>query len=111
MTDDAIERLTPYTTRYGETLRIGVESVSGDDDHLALQIDLPPTLSLEKASDELRAATTRYLRGSLGLSTFAWAETGLTYASISAEADAEANEDDENDDVLPDWLRDSLKRE
>ena len=126
---DDIERLSPYTKRYAQTLGAIVHEVGGVEDHLHLLLDMPPTISIDDLNNELQKATRRFLRDVLGRRDFAWAEDGLLFASISPEGleemadyireqperhasgqldpfhEAEDEAWPEGDDDMPDWLR------
>ena len=89
---EALERLTPYITRYAQTLGVLVHAVGGVPDHLHLLIELPISRSLQEITNELQGATQRFLRNVLGEARFAWAGDGLLFASISLSGLQEAVE-------------------
>lgn len=129
LTAEAVERLGPYITRYAQTLGIAIFAVGGTEDHLHIAHDLVPSRPLTGSMEEIRRATVRFLRDSLNIPNFTWAEdTTLVSArpedleSLSAyirenaarhaagrtlpewegtDGDAEPEETDE----MPDWLK------
>lgn len=74
LSDEALERLGPYITRYAQTLGIAVFAVGGTENHLHIAHDLVPSRPLTGTMEEVRRATVRFLRDSLNLSGFTWAE-------------------------------------
>jgi REP element-mobilizing transposase RayT len=128
---DAVVKLAPYVTRYGQTLGCTVYAVGGADDHLHVLLELPPNKSYGALSDELTRATARFVREAYGPTNFAWDteydavsvgddELAEVTAYIAANADRHASgelvpawEGDPGamaggDDETPDWLREAL---
>lgn len=132
---EAVERLVSYVTRYGQTLGVAVAAVGGFVDHLHLLFDLPTNKTLDQITGELRRTTARFLRDSMSLPGFNWAEgdalqsVGRDEAALCAEyvrdnaarhregaADpyweflADAGADDEDAEEVPEWLRKALPK-
>jgi putative transposase len=99
LTPQAIERLDPYITRYARTMGILVHAVGGTEDHLHVLFDLPLDKTLKAIETELRKTTTRFVRETVTLLGFAWAED-THFASITP---------DECDEVIA-YIRDSAAR-
>ncbi len=134
LTPEALDRLAPYTTRYAQTLGVLVHAVGGVEDHLHVVLDAAPTRSLDEINNELRRATSRFLRDVLNARDFAWADEGQYLASISPgdldeiaayvreqparhagsdlrpALEGEDAGNDAPDDEMPGWLRDVLPR-
>ena len=131
--DEAIvARLAPYITRYAQTLGVGVSAVGGASDHLHILLILPPDQTLARITDELQAATTRLLAGTLALRDFAWADVveaesvGPESADLAAyitgnaahhadgttvaawETNAPVVPDPKPADARPPWLREAM---
>jgi putative transposase len=131
LTPQAIERLDPYITRYSQTMGVSVHAVGGTDDHIHVLFDLPLDKSVKSIETELRKTTTRFLRETLTLFGFSWADestyisvtpdetsdviayirenprrhmVGDTISAWEAEEDAAAEEE-----ALPEWLRSATK--
>ena len=138
LTEEAIERMISYATRYAETLNVRVLAVGGVFDHLHLLVDLAPTLSLEKMVRDLMPPTERFLRDVMGFGGFAWDGSGYAASGVSpterervityirdqaarhAENDLDADlefevaasaEPSVDEDGVPDWLRGILNKE
>lgn len=139
LTEEAIERMVTYATRYAETLNVGVLAVGGTSDHLHLLIDLAPELSLERTVRDLMAPTQRFLRDVMGFAGFAWDASGYAAAGVSPserervvayvrdqralhaggdlDPDLELTgppppaESSGDEDGVPDWLRGILNKE
>ncbi|MDX1931720.1 MAG: transposase [Capsulimonadales bacterium] len=127
LTPAVIERLQPYVTRYAQTMGIAVFAVGGQEDHLHILFRLPEDKTLKMIDTELAKTTTRFVRESLALPGFAWAEEPLflsvsadeveecaayildnpaRHASRTAIAAWETDEEaDGDDDAVPEWLR------
>jgi putative transposase len=137
LTPETRSRLSPYVTRYADTLNTRVLAVGGWDDHLHVLFDLPPSTSPEQVTTELQNTTARFLSDVLSVLGFAWDKDGVYLESVSArDADdmteyvrlnsarhkdvtllpewefahvtGEAAAGGSDDEELPDWLRDAL---
>lgn len=133
--EETWESLRPYVTRYGQTLGITVLAVGGADDHLHILYDAPSGKTPDEITAELQRATTRYVRETLNLRRFAWAEASAVFSVAPPDAtemaeyitenaarhlegriypehegagfdDSENVDNDENE--IPTWLRDAL---
>ena len=135
LSDGALERLGPYLTRYAQTLGAHVHAVGGAADHLHILAKAPPERALLDLSEELRRATGRFLRDVLNLSGFAWDDGAQSLATVSPDAlpaliayvneqparhavwnlnpeweDQASGEPQNQEEELPDWLRDVVRR-
>ena len=136
LTPEALRQLTPYTTRYAETLGVLVHAVGGTEDHLHVLAEVPPTHILEDFRHELQLSLRRFIEGALALPGFAWSETGCAYASVSPkeleelaayirdnaarhaagttlpeqEGDEAGEGEVEETEALPDWLREAMSQ-
>jgi REP element-mobilizing transposase RayT len=127
---EAVERLAPYITRYGQTLGCTVTAVGGADDHLHVLFELPHDKTVARITDELQRASARFVRESYGAKLFAWGDADAMSISpenvetVAAYVRENAARHDANDllpsyegdpgemaagdDETPDWLREAL---
>jgi REP element-mobilizing transposase RayT len=133
--EEMADSMRPYVTRYGQTLGITVLAVGGADDHLHVLYDAPSGKTPDEITAELQRATTRYVRETLGLRRFAWAEASAVFSVAPQDAtemteyitnnaarhrenriypehegagfDADENADNDENEI-PAWLRDAL---
>ena len=139
LTAEALTRLRSYVPRYAETLGARAHAVGGVPDHLHVLLDFPPDKPLRSVEEELRRATQRFVRDTLGDRLFCWAEVGAVYVSVSPSeretaaayiaaqderhaagdlrddweaSSTEASEPpvDSDGEEMPDWLRSALRK-
>ena len=137
LTAPALAKLTPYITRYAETLNVRVIAVGGVSDHLHVLADIPPEMPADQFARDLLPPTARYLRDVGGVRSFAWDAAGVSVVSVSpgeraavaaylAEQEARHAAGDlepayeggaaavvaaaGGEDELPGWLAEAMKR-
>ena len=132
LAEETIERLAPYIARYAQTLGVAVLAVGGAQDHLHVLYDLAPNRTADEVTAELQKTTARYLRDSLAVRGFAWAEASSIFSvsphevsglreyieenfqrhkdgRLVAVYEGVLEEDEGDDEEMPDWLRDVME--